>query len=522
MRKIDIGSGRYPYKPEEGWEHLDIHPYPHVEYVCDIAHEKLPFEDNSVDYIRASHVLEHIHPDRLGFVLGEFLRVLKPGGRVEISVPDMEELCKQLLSGNYKALEGIYGIPIQGTPHLTGFTSELLKDKLRDAGFVRVVVRKENGLTATAFKPPIAVRAKGEMKFAVSLRSKWDKAWSWGVMYEGYIKGLRQLGYDVVGFFHETGEHPEDLSERIEIHIDIATSLERRTLPVLLIGMTEIMVESPGWVEQEPVRKKLNDFDLLAAPSQSAAVRVRGLTSTPVLVLNEGVDPDLFKFIPRNFDDELVFIYIGAASDRNGAWLIPEAFRIAFPHEKDVKLLIFTGGKGETRPLKIRAGSDERITIDESEYSHNEIPNLLARGHVFIHLALAPTWTLTVPEAMMTGMPCIVTRAGSFAEYFSEEFGWFVELGESCIDAKERGWGIAHWRVPAISDIVRWMRYAYEHRGELKEKAIKAAKYAREHLTWAAALKRFLPLVEDVWSGKVTLESLRKSPILVNQTGWRA
>ena len=52
-------------------------------YTCDIC--KLPFEDESFDYIICNHVLEHIPDDKKA--LSELFRVLKPSGKAFISVP---------------------------------------------------------------------------------------------------------------------------------------------------------------------------------------------------------------------------------------------------------------------------------------------------------------------------------------------------------------------------------------------------------------------------------------------------
>lgn len=48
-----------------------------------------PFEDNSVDFIQASHVLEHLGESRAAWfsIMGEMYRILKPGGEVHVLVP---------------------------------------------------------------------------------------------------------------------------------------------------------------------------------------------------------------------------------------------------------------------------------------------------------------------------------------------------------------------------------------------------------------------------------------------------
>lgn len=47
--------------------------------------EKLPYSSNSIDYIVANAILEHIPEE--GIAIKEWLRVLKPGGRMFITVP---------------------------------------------------------------------------------------------------------------------------------------------------------------------------------------------------------------------------------------------------------------------------------------------------------------------------------------------------------------------------------------------------------------------------------------------------
>src|ERR1700712_2256468 len=65
----------------------------------------LPVPDASVDRVMASEVLEHIPHDAAAFA--EIARVLKPGGRVAITVPRYgpERIC-WALSDEYHANEG--------------------------------------------------------------------------------------------------------------------------------------------------------------------------------------------------------------------------------------------------------------------------------------------------------------------------------------------------------------------------------------------------------------------------------
>ena len=86
--KLNIGGqqtiGRFP----SGWTCVDI--LAGAEYYCDISKEPLPIPDASVEAIYFSHCLEHIWPYRHSFVLSQFMRVLIPGGKIRVVVPDMQ------------------------------------------------------------------------------------------------------------------------------------------------------------------------------------------------------------------------------------------------------------------------------------------------------------------------------------------------------------------------------------------------------------------------------------------------
>ena len=71
-----------------GWIGIDMVATAATDIVRDIT-RGLPFDDSSVDEIYCDNVLEHIGPnDDFIFVLNEFYRVLKSGGRATIIVPD--------------------------------------------------------------------------------------------------------------------------------------------------------------------------------------------------------------------------------------------------------------------------------------------------------------------------------------------------------------------------------------------------------------------------------------------------
>lgn len=82
-KRLHVGSGS---KHFAGWINLDMNRK--GDFTLDLR-EGLPFADGSVERIYTEHTLEHFRREDDGpFLLAECLRVLEPGGRIRITVPD--------------------------------------------------------------------------------------------------------------------------------------------------------------------------------------------------------------------------------------------------------------------------------------------------------------------------------------------------------------------------------------------------------------------------------------------------
>lgn len=96
IKKLHLGCGKRDFGV--GWTHIDCGLFPHVH-----SHNitQLSFDDESVDLVYASHVLEYFDREEVLLVLREWHRVLKSGGIIRLAVPDFEAMCKLYINNNF-------------------------------------------------------------------------------------------------------------------------------------------------------------------------------------------------------------------------------------------------------------------------------------------------------------------------------------------------------------------------------------------------------------------------------------
>jgi ubiquinone/menaquinone biosynthesis C-methylase UbiE len=114
-------------------------------------------KDASVDALFSSHNIEHLYPHEVPVALAEFRRVLKPGGFVVITCPDLQSVCALVAedkltdpayispAGPIAPIDILYGHrPAMANgnhymAHRCGFTKKVLTGTLQAAGFDMVL-----------------------------------------------------------------------------------------------------------------------------------------------------------------------------------------------------------------------------------------------------------------------------------------------------------------------------------------------------------------------------------------------
>lgn len=117
------------------------------------------------DAVYCSHALEHLFPHDVPVALGEFLRVLRPGGIALVFVPDLEGVAptrEPLFNSPAGPISGhdlYYGYApyLTSNPymaHHSGFVQDTLAEAFKGAGFSRVETKRltDHNLMAVAVR----------------------------------------------------------------------------------------------------------------------------------------------------------------------------------------------------------------------------------------------------------------------------------------------------------------------------------------------------------------------------------
>lgn len=88
--RLEIGPGQD--RRGEDWVTVSAVPSSAVDFLAEWGEDRLPFPDESMDEVYASHVLEHVPYWKTEAALVEAWRVLRRGGTIEIHTVDVAQI----------------------------------------------------------------------------------------------------------------------------------------------------------------------------------------------------------------------------------------------------------------------------------------------------------------------------------------------------------------------------------------------------------------------------------------------
>lgn len=134
--RLNIGAGK---KRHDGWISIDCDG--DADVTCDIR--SIPLPDSCADDLMAIHVIEHFFIWEVPAILAEWKRLLKPGGKIVLELPDLMKCCRAFVNGapHQEGRQGIFGDHSLRNPlmmHKWGWLPKELASVMKQAGFVEV------------------------------------------------------------------------------------------------------------------------------------------------------------------------------------------------------------------------------------------------------------------------------------------------------------------------------------------------------------------------------------------------
>lgn len=332
-----------------------------------------------------------------------------------------------------------------------------------------------------------------------------DISCSWTFVYQELKEAFELEGHTVYADINKPPENPE---EYIEFWWTDPREWNWSNEPVALrVGYALSETHSFLKVAKKEIIYNATCCDLLLCPTYSAAIAyMEAPIDIPIEIVPFGVNPQTICYVERDWHSPVFrFLHLGVAQFRKGSWMVPEAFIKAFGAKPGVHLTI-SAFRDTQEGVQLEREYSSHPNIQFYRTCHPSPMSMYSSHHVLVSPHLAEGWGLCIPEAMMSGMTCLVARCSAPREYFSNKYGWWIEMSEDYAPvSKSLEKTAGFWRVPDIHSLVELYKYTYEHREECREKGRKASVYVLNNLTWRRTVRQIVNLIKQ-YTSKNTIE----------------
>lgn len=285
-----------------------------------------------------------------------------------------------------------------------------------------------------------------------------------------------------------------------------------------LNNFTGMKIGYTAWGESTKVpddwKAPLESMDQIWIPSHFAkdVLIKNGLTANKIMVIPEGIDPQLFHPLqPKRQDIAEIkgfkFLFIGQYSERKGMPALIKAFDEEFHQTPNVWLVLsshfawpFEADFNLQRKIQsLDLKSPEKIIIVPNDQSHQKVASLYTSCDCFVSANRSEGWGLPITEAMACGLPVIVTNFSGQTEYLTEQNAFLLNYELEDINIpffKAADGNYGQWAKPDFNHLKYLMRYVFEHPEEAKQKGLFAAQDMLKNWTWDHAAQKALKAIE--------------------------
>ena len=460
----------------------------------------IDFADNSFDLIWARHVLEHsLFPM---FTLNEFIRLLKPDGRLYVEVP----------------LPGLAYYHERNPNHYSIFNAdtwvevfrkmklEIIEDRVIDVTdhSINEIVDQ---YVAFFLKPTSELKQKNNPLVYLAL-SKGEN-FGWGVCSKYINQEFSKIYQNTKKWDFE--QNPEEMKIEGKI-LHTLTDLDFN--PISKIRGTENFGYT--FFENELTEtsiKNSKNYDLVLAGSSWCEKKMQeiGINNTGLLI--QGIDPEIFYPIEESKEEDIFVIFSGGKFEyRKGQDIVLKAVKVLQEKYENIVLMNawFNMWPQSMTDMKYSKHIDMSLSgnnwteLMQSLYKNNNmqvdkiftfelIKNTQLRDlYAKTDLGLFPNrceggTNLVLMEYMACGKPVIASNATGHKDILTAENSIMLNHFTECkIEKEGKFW--ADWAEPSLDEVIFQLEYAYNNRDYIKQ----TGKHGAEHLkkfTWEETAK---------------------------------
>ncbi|HQR54142.1 MAG TPA: glycosyltransferase, partial [Burkholderiales bacterium] len=197
-----------------------------------------------------------------------------------------------------------------------------------------------------------------------------------------------------------------------------------------------------------------------------------------------GLAEEPFTFV-FNFD------YFSFIERKNPAGLV-RAFKLAFPRDRDVTLVMKSTGDGRApeaaAQLRRLAAGDPRIVFLDRHLDRESMLGLLSVADAYVSLHRSEGLGLGLAESMFLGKPAIATAYSGNLDFMNNDDSCLVDF--RLVDVPANAYPHAegqHWAEPDLDSAAHWMRRIREDAEFRTSVARRGQEFVHTHMSEASA-----------------------------------
>lgn len=206
----------------------------------------------------------------------------------------------------------------------------------------------------------------------------------------------------------------------------------------------------------------------------------------------------IFQWIERKNPRALVRSYWKAFQGNNDVTLLLKTYRVNYSPDEYNRI------KEDIETWRKESPQDHypKIFLVEKLLQDRELPKLHMMGDCYVNTSSGEGWNRPLHEAMLYRKPVISADNGGITDYLNDEY--YYRVLSRPVQARQ-SYNIP-WYLPYMKwwdineeELIRTMRYVYDHREEAGKKADKAKAYVMEKTSYQTVGEQLKNRLEEIY-----------------------